>query len=411
MRHADAHIIDLGEDEDGDIFFRSTSSMPRSRSSLGDSHGLPVPNAEQGNSISGLEAAREHNAQDVFLSLRYPTETPLMVEDLFGPQTGGDHCHPARNDLLATTSSLGAVLGHVRTDSYLHSSSASASSGATIEDTFNFTKKAAGQPALSDGGTANHTLRFGAQARHTPPQDLLHLSVPYGVRPPSSTISRVSASEESPLETQGEAQHGTPGRGSRTPSAISSGSDMSISELSRPRIGDKMFIAPALLESDTASEPTICPGVGTLIDPIIVGVDDEDSKGPRIEVPHTSVDQREPPEPSASSLSAPTTSQPSPLMGVLGTSHSTDVKVPELPLFDEQSRDLMAIIMSGSKRRQAAIPTSPFSQTHDEAEDTPNQSRGQEEMDMSFKRSSEHFDKEATSFSTEVVDSTVDNSM
>jgi len=433
VREADGHIIDLGEDDGEEIFFRSTSSRPRSRSSLGESHGRPVPHVERGNCISSLEVAQEQNVQDVFLSLRNPTQAAWMVEDIFGPQTG-DQGDLRRNDLVATTSCLDAILDDVKADSYLlglHSSTVSASSDTTIEDTFNFTKKAAGHPTLSGRGAASHIYCLSAGAHRTPPQDPFRLSVPYGARPPiglaehhaasfaSSIGSRVSASEESKnssVEIQSDAQQGTP-------PATSSGSDLSVGMLGRPGIGDKMFTSLALLESDTVSEPTICPGVGTLIDPIIVGAEGEDSKGPHTETPLAFIDQIEQLQPSASSLAAPNSApQPVRLMSVPEpSSRSMELKPLELPLLDEQS-DLRAILMSGSKRssgiqtktrRRAGIQAPLLSYTGDEVEDTPDQSRGCEElpMDMSFKRDSEHFEKEATSFSTVVIDSEVDKSM
>lgn len=434
MREADGRIIDLGEDEGDEIFFRSTSSRPRSAPPLGDSHG-PVPHVEQGTSISSLEVAREYNAQDGFLSLRKPTQATWMVEDIFGPQTGGHR--PAR---VATTSSLGAVLDDVKADPQLlglHSSTTSASSDTTIDDTFSFTRKTIGQATLGGGSAASHTLRLDAQTRHVPLQDPFRLSVPYGARPPieftdhytatlsSSIGSRVSANEESErssLEVQSDVQQGASRQGSRAPSSTGSGSDFSISELRRPGVGDKMFTSPAALESNTVSQPTICPGVGTLIDPIIVGAEGEDSKGRNSETPLVSIDRYG--QLSASRPSAPTrTSQPFPLMSLPRTSsRALRVKPREQPLLEEQSMDLRAILMSGSKRvpgvqtktrRQAIIEVPQLSQTDDEVEDTLEQSRGCEELpiDTSFKHDSEQFEKEANSFSTVVMDSVVDKSM
>lgn len=409
MREVDGHIIDLGEDDGDEIFFRSTSSMPQSRSSLGDSH-RPVAHAEQRNSISSLEVTREHNVQDVFLSLRCPTQAPWMVEDIFGPQMG-DRNHPTRNELVTTKSSLGGVLDNMKSDSYfrgLHSSTASASSGATIDDTFNFTKKGVRQPGSSSGRPARHT------------QDPLRLSVSHDAHPPSdyyfdsfasSTGSRVSASEESPLEPQQQRASHYGG----APSATSSG-DLSINELGRPGIGDKLFTSRALLESDTA---TICQGAGTLTDPIVVGVEGEDSKGSHTEAPLVSVNQYKQPQPSTSSPPAPIgTSQPIPLSVPKSPSRATEAKAFEPPVLEEEASDLKAILMSGSKRlqtkkrRRAVVQAPVLLQTDDEVEDA-DLSRGQEElfMDVSVKHDSEHPKMEATSFSTEVIDSTVDSSM
>lgn len=318
----------------------------------------------------------------------------------------------------------------------LHSSTTSASSGTTIDDTFSFTRKSVRQ-ATTGGGS--QSLRLDAQARHIPLQDPFRLSVPYGARPPtgftdhftvglsSSIGSRVSANEESEkssLDIQSDAQQGASPQGSKAPSVTGSGSDFSISELRRPGVGDKMFTTPAALESDTVSQPTICPGVGTLIDPIIVGAEGEDSKGPHPETPLVSINRYEQSQSSTSRPSAPTrTSQPSPLMSLPGTSsRALRVKPREQPLLEEQSMDLRAILMSGSKRvpgvqaktrRRAAIQAPLLSQTDDEVEDTLEQSRGCEElsMDMSFKQDSEQFEKEANSFSTVVIDSVVDKSM
>jgi len=440
VRENDGHIIDIGEDEGDEIFFRSTSSRPRSRSSLGDSHGRPVPHVEQGASISTQDVEREHNAQNAFLSLRNPTQVTWTVEDIFGPQTGGNH-RPPGNDIVATTSSLGAVRDDVKADPHLlglHSSTTSASSGTTIDDTFSFTRKTVRQATLSDGGAASHTLRLDAQTRHVRPQDQFRLSVPYGARPPtgfnhdtglaSSIGSRVSANEESEkssLEIQSDAQQGASRQGGGAPSATGSGSDFSISELTRPGVGDKMFTSPAALEPDTVSEPTIFPGVGTFIDPIIVGAEGEGSKGLHPETPLVSVDQNEQPQPFASSPSpsAPTsTSQPFPLSLPESSSRAMGVKPLEPPLLEEQSMDLRAILMSGRKRlprvqpktrRRPVIQAPLLLQTDDEVEDTLDQSRGCEELpiDMSFKHDSEQFEKEATSFSTVVVDSVVDKCM
>ena len=444
MREADGHIIDLGEDEGDEIFFRSTSSRPRSRSSLGDSYRRPVPHVEQGTSTSTStstpEVERDHKAQDVFLSLRNPTQVTWTVEDIFGPQTGGNH-RPPGNDLVTTPSSLSAVHDDVKADPHLlglHSSTTSASSGTTIDDTFSFTRKAVRQATLSGGGAAGHTLRLDAQSRRIRPQDQLRLSVPYGARPPtgftdhytaglaSSIGSRASANEESEkssLEIQSDAQQGASRQGSGAPSATGSGSDFSISELVRPGVGDKMFTSPTALESDTVSEPTIFPGVGTLVDPIIVG---EDSKGPHPETRLVSVDHNEQPQPSSSSpsASAPTsTSQPFPLMSLAEpSSRAMEVKPLELPLLEEQSMDLRAILMSGRKRlpgvqaktrRRSVIKAPLLTQTDNEVEGTLDQSRGCEElpMDASFKHDSEQFEKEATSFSTVVIDSAVDKCM
>jgi len=429
LREVDGHIIDLGEDED-EIFFRSTSSMPRSRSSQGDLHGLLVPHSEQGHSASSPGVARENHVEDVFLSLRQPTQTPWMIEDIFGLQTRDNRYSP-KSDLVATTSALGASLDNANTDPYvfeLNSSTASASSDVTIEDTFNFTKKGIRQPGLSD-----RTLRLGEQVRHTPPQDPLGLSVPYGARPPtglaehgsasfaSSNGSRVSASEESeksPLEMQSDAQQGASLRDSGAPSATSSGSDLSVNGRDCPGIGAKLFTSPALLEPDTVSEPTVCPGIGTLIDPIVVGV-----VGKRWKELHT-VGQHEQTQPSTSSPSAPTsTSQPVPLLNVpVSPFCSVEVKALEPPSLEEQPEDLRAILMSSSKpsssaqtkkRRRTAVQTRLLPQTDDEVEHPPSQPRGREELPMttSSKHGSEHFEKEATSFSTEVIDSTVDDSM
>ena len=439
MREADGHIIDLGEDEGDEIFFRSTSSRPRSRSSLGDSHGRPVPHIEQGTSSSTLEVERERKAQDAFLSLRNPTQVTWTVEDIFGPQTGGNHRPPA-NDVVATPSSLSAVPDDVKADPHplgLHSSTTSASSGTTIDDTFSFTRKTVKQATFSGGGAAGHTLRFDAQTRHIRPQDQLRLSVPYGARPPtgftdhytaglaSSIGSRANAndeSERSSLEIQSDAQQGASRQGSGAPSATGSGSDFSISELVRPGVGDKMFTSPSALESDTVSEPTIFPGVGTLVDPIIVG---EDSKGPHPETPLVSVGQNEQPQPSASSPSPSaltSTSQPFPLSLPESSSRAMEVKPLEPPLLEEQSMDLRAILMSGRKRlpgvqaktrKRSVIQAPLLPQTDDEVGDTLGQSRGCEElpMDASFKHDSEQFEKEATSFSTVVIDSVVDKCM
>ena len=441
MCEANGHIIDLGEDEGEEIFFRSTSSRPRSGSSLSDSHGRPLPHVEHGTSISSLENAPERNIQNVFLSLRNPTQAPWMVEDIFGPQTG-DHRHPPGEDLVTTTTSLGAVVDDVKADPYLlglHSSTTSASSGTTIEDTFNFTKKAVRQPTLSGSGAASHSLRLGAQTHSIPPQDPFRLSVPYGARPPtgladhntaglaSSFGSQISASEEfdsSSLEIQSGAQQEASRHGSVALSATGSGSDLSISGLGRPGVGDKMFTSPALLESDAVSEPTICPGVGTPIDPIIVGTEGDGFKRPRPETPLISIDQNEQPQPSTSSPSALTsTPGPSHLMGLPETSSRAMGDQPlEQLLLEEQSMDLRAILMSGSKRlsgvqaktRRRAVMQAPLcSQMDDEVGDSLDQSRGCEEppMDMSFKHDSEQFEKEATSFSTVVMDSEVDKSM
>jgi hypothetical protein len=423
MRETGGHIIDLGEEESDEIFFRSTSSMPRSGSPLGDSHRPSVPHAEQGNSTSGLEVMREHNTQDVLFALRYPTQTTTMVEDLFGSQSG-DHRRPSRNDPVATTSSLGSVLDDVKTDPFplgLHSSTASASSGVTMEDTFNFTKKGVKQPGLSKRDGPRRILRLSARSRRTP-QDPLRLSVSYGARPPttsadhypasfaSSTGSRVLSasgeSERSPLGIQSEAQQDASRPGGGTPSATSSGSDLSISRLGRPGIGDKMFVLTAPLNSDVVSEPTVCPEVGTLID----SIEGENSKGPQTEDLLAPI-QSEQPQPPASSPSVPTsTPQPVPCPEMF--SLSLEGKPSGLRLLDDQSMDLQAIL-SGSeclpgmqtKRRSRAI-----TQTEALPVDTPSK-HNSDHFERSRNSSATRLLLEATSFSTEVIDSTVDSSM
>jgi len=358
-----------------------------------------------------------------------------MIEDIFGPQTG-DHLRLPESDFVASTSSQGANLDDVKADPYLlslQSSTASASSGTTIEDTFNFTKKAIRQPTLS---CASHTLRLDARTRHIPPQDPFRVSVPYGARPPTglshhdavglsssigSQVSAIEESDRSSVEIQSDTQQAASLQGSVALSATGSGSDLSIGGLARPGVGDKMFTSPALLGFDAVSEPTICPGVGTLIDPIIVGTQGEDFEESHPETPLVSIDQKERLQSSASGPSAlASTSESFPLMSLPETSsRAMEVKPLELPLLEEQSMDLRAILMSGKRRlpgvqpktrRQTVIRAPLLSRTDVVVENTLDQSRGCEEPPMD-KHDSEQYEKEATSFSTVVMDSEKENSM